>query len=56
MAAAHGVSYQQVVLAWEMARGDHMFVLPGTHRKETFLDSLASDQLVLTQEELDYLG
>ena len=27
-----------------------------THRKETFLDSLASDQLVLTQEELDYLG
>ena len=56
VAAAHGVSYQQVVLAWEMARGDHMFVLPGTHRKETFLDSLASDQLVLTQEELDYLG
>ena len=40
VAAAHSVSYQQVVLAWELAKGDHMFVIPGAHRPETILDSL----------------
>ncbi|MFD0704327.1 aldo/keto reductase [Alloscardovia venturai] len=52
VAAAHGVSYQQVVLAWELAMGDHMFVIPGTHRSQTILDSLKADQLVLSDEEL----
>ena len=56
VAAAHGVSYQQVVLAWELAKGDHMFVIPGAHRPETILDSLKADELELTPEELAKLG
>ena len=56
VAAAHGVSYQQVVLAWELAKGDHVFVIPGAHRPETILDSLKADQLELTPEELAKLG
>lgn len=28
VAEAHGVSYQQVVLAWELAKGSHVFVIP----------------------------
>ena len=48
VAAAHGVSYQQVVLAWELAKGDHMFVIPGAHRPETILDSLNAGDLELT--------
>ena len=56
VAAAHGVSYQQVVLAWELAKGDHMFVIPGAHRAETILDSLNAGDLELTDEELAKLG
>ena len=56
VAAAHGVSYQQVVLAWELAKGDHMFVIPGAHRPETSLDSLNAGDLDLTDEELAKLG
>ena len=56
VAAAHGVSYQQVALAWELAKGDHMFVIPGAHRPETILDSLNAGDLELTDEELAKLG
>ncbi|NEG69703.1 aldo/keto reductase [Bifidobacterium choloepi] len=56
VAAAHGVSYQQVVLAWELAKGDHVFVIPGAHRPETILDSLKAGDLELTPEELAKLG
>lgn len=56
VAAAHDVSYQQVVLAWELAKGDHMFVIPGAHRPETILDSLNAGDLELTDEELAKLG
>ena len=56
VAAAHGVSYQQVVLAWELAKGDHMFVIPGAHRPETILDSLNAGDLELTDEERAKLG
>ena len=56
VAAKHGVSYQRVVLAWELAKGDHMFVIPGAHRPETILDSLKADELELSPEELAYLG
>lgn len=56
VAAAHSVSYQQVVLAWELAKGDHMFVIPGAHRSETILDSLNAGDLELTDEELAKLG
>lgn len=56
VAAEHGVSYQQIVLAWELAMGDHMFVLPGTHRSATILDSMKADSVELSADELDLLN
>ncbi|WP_314686527.1 aldo/keto reductase [uncultured Bifidobacterium sp.] len=56
LAARHGVSYQQVVLAWELAQGDHVFVIPGAHRPATILDSLKAGDLRLGAEELSALG
>lgn len=56
VASAHGVSYQQVTLAWELAQGNHMFVLPGAHRSQTILDSLEADQLELTEAEMNALN
>ncbi|EFA22853.1 aldo/keto reductase [Bifidobacterium gallicum] len=55
VANRHGVSYQQVVLAWELAKGDHVFVIPGAHRPETILDSLKAGDLALTPEDLAML-
>ncbi|MBT1166015.1 aldo/keto reductase [Bifidobacterium simiarum] len=55
VAAKYGVSYQQVVLAWELAKGDHMFVIPGAHRPETILDSLKAGDLNLTDEDFAQL-
>lgn len=56
VAEDHNVSYQQVVLAWELAKGDHIFVIPGAHRPATILDSLKASDLQLSNEELAYLG
>ena len=56
VAAKHGVSYQQVVLAWELAKGDHMFVIPGAHRPATILDSLKAGELKLDDEDFATLG
>ena len=55
-AAAHNGSYQQGVLAWELAKGDHVFVIPGAHRPATILDSLHAGELELSEEELAKLG
>lgn len=52
VAERHGVSYQQVVLAWELSLGEHVFVIPGAHRPATILDSLQAGQLQLTAEDL----
>ncbi|WEV59374.1 aldo/keto reductase [Bifidobacterium sp. ESL0728] len=52
----HGVSHQQVVLAWELGLGSHVFVIPGAHRPETILDSLKAGDLQLTAEELAKLS
>jgi aryl-alcohol dehydrogenase-like predicted oxidoreductase len=49
---AHGVSFQQVILAWELAKGDHMIVIPGSRRPETILDSLKAGDLQLSSQEL----
>jgi aryl-alcohol dehydrogenase-like predicted oxidoreductase len=56
LAKTRGVSYQQIVLAWELAKGDQVFVIPGAHRPETILDSLKAGDLDLTPEELATLG
>ncbi|MDO4913068.1 MAG: aldo/keto reductase [Bifidobacteriaceae bacterium] len=50
IAQKRGVSYQRVVLAWELAKGDNVFVIPGAHRPETICDSL--QELELTEQEL----
>jgi aryl-alcohol dehydrogenase-like predicted oxidoreductase len=56
VAEAHGVSPQQVALAWELAKSEVVIPIPGTSRPETILDSLAAADLVLTDEELARLG
>jgi aryl-alcohol dehydrogenase-like predicted oxidoreductase len=56
VARQHGVSYQQVVLAWELSKGRHVFVIPGAHRPATILDSLQAGELELTIDELAKLG
>ncbi len=56
VAAARGVSYQQITLAWELAKAEHVFAIPGAHRPETILDSLKAGQIELTEEELAKLG
>ncbi|MCO6558862.1 MAG: aldo/keto reductase [Bifidobacterium sp.] len=53
---AHGVSHQQVVLAWELSLGRHVFVIPGAHRPATILDSLKAGDLELSDEELAKLN
>lgn len=50
-AEAHGVSPQQVTLAWELAKGDHVIPIPGASRPETITDSAKAADLVLTPEE-----
>lgn len=49
---SHDVSYQQIVLAWELAKGSHVFVIPGAHRPATICDSLHAGDLHLSEEEL----
>ena len=39
IAAAHGVSPQQVVLAWELSLGDHVIPIPGARRPASITDS-----------------
>ncbi len=56
VAAELGVSYQQVVLAWELSLGEHVFVIPGAHRPATILDSLKAGQLELSETQLSRLG
>lgn len=51
IAKAHGVSPQQVVLAWEIGLGDHVIPIPGASRPESITDSAAAMTLALTDEE-----
>ncbi|HVV21131.1 MAG TPA: aldo/keto reductase [Pseudonocardiaceae bacterium] len=52
VAAAHGVSPQQVVLAWMLAKSDVVIPIPGSSRPETVRDSAQAGDLKLTAEEL----
>jgi aryl-alcohol dehydrogenase-like predicted oxidoreductase len=55
IAEAHGVSPQQVVLAWEMALGEHVIPIPGASRPESITDSAGALDLELTAEEREEL-
>jgi aryl-alcohol dehydrogenase-like predicted oxidoreductase len=51
-AERHGVSAQQVVLAWLLALSPTIIPIPGATRSETIRDSLAAATLVLDTDEL----
>jgi aryl-alcohol dehydrogenase-like predicted oxidoreductase len=53
IAEAHGVSPQQVVLAWELSLGEHVIPIPGSRRPASITDSAQAPDLQLTAEELD---
>ncbi len=50
--AAHGVSPQQVVLAWELSLGAHVIPIPGARRPASITDSAKAAGLVLTDDEI----
>ncbi|SDE69163.1 aldo/keto reductase [Auraticoccus monumenti] len=56
VAQAHGVSPQQVVLAWELAQGEHVIPIPGSSRPESIVDSAAAADLQLSEDELARLS
>ena len=49
--ATRGVSPQQVVLAWQLALGDHVIPIPGARRPLAITDSAAAATLTLTPDE-----
>jgi aryl-alcohol dehydrogenase-like predicted oxidoreductase len=55
-AEAHGVSPQQVVLAWLLALSPIMIPIPGASRPESITDSAKAVGLELTHEELQAIG
>lgn len=55
IASDHGTSPQQVVLAWELAKGDHVIPIPGASRPASITDSAKAADLVLTTDEVDRL-
>ncbi|MDG4785242.1 aldo/keto reductase [Micromonospora sp. WMMD1102] len=52
VAAARGVSPQQVCLAWLLARSPRVLPIPGSSRPETIRDSAAATELQLDPDEL----
>jgi aryl-alcohol dehydrogenase-like predicted oxidoreductase len=56
VADAHGVSPQQVCLAWMLSLSPVVIPIPGSSRPETIRDSVRAADLQLTQDELSRLG
>jgi aryl-alcohol dehydrogenase-like predicted oxidoreductase len=52
VATAHGVSPQQVALAWELAKGPMVIPIPGARRPESITDSAAAASLRLGADDL----
>ena len=52
----HGVSPQQVALAWMLAKSPHVIPIPGASRPESIRDSAQAADLTLTETELRDLG
>ncbi|GIG39265.1 aldo/keto reductase [Cellulomonas phragmiteti] len=55
VADAHGVSPQQVALAWELAQADVVVPIPGASRPASIQDSVRAADLELTADELGLL-
>ena len=56
VADKHGVSPQQVALAWELARSVNVIPIPGASRPGSVTDSTAAVHLVLDDADLARLG
>jgi aryl-alcohol dehydrogenase-like predicted oxidoreductase len=56
VAQTHGVSPQQVTLAWMLALSPVVIPIPGSTRPETIRDSAAAVDLVLTAAEVEELS
>ncbi|MEH3088531.1 MAG: aldo/keto reductase [Microbacterium arborescens] len=56
VARDHGVSPQQVVLAWELGLGDTVIPIPGARRAESIVDSAKAADLDLTADERSRLS
>ncbi|MCA2215411.1 aldo/keto reductase [Wangella sp. NEAU-J3] len=52
----HGVSPQQVVLAWMLAKSEQVIPIPGASRPESITDSAKAPELALSEAELRDLG
>jgi aryl-alcohol dehydrogenase-like predicted oxidoreductase len=52
IADAHGVSPQQVALAWMLAKASVVIPIPGASRPESIIDSAKAADLVLTGSEV----
>ena len=55
-ASAHGVSSQQVALAWLLSLSPCVIPIPGATRPESILDDVAAADLELAAEELEAIG
>ncbi|MGE5275589.1 MAG: aldo/keto reductase [Acidobacteriota bacterium] len=55
VAARRSATAAQVALAWVLARGEHVLVIPGTQRRKYLEENLAAADIVLTPEELGEL-
>jgi aryl-alcohol dehydrogenase-like predicted oxidoreductase len=55
-AEAHGVSPQQVALAWLLSLSPVVIPIPGASRPESIEDSVRAVELELTPEELERIG
>jgi len=56
VADAHGVSPQQVALAWLLSLSPAMIPIPGASRPESIADSAKAVELELSHEELQAIG
>jgi aryl-alcohol dehydrogenase-like predicted oxidoreductase len=56
VAERHGVSPQQVTLAWMLALSPRVIPIPGSTRPETIRDSAAASDLVLSAAEVEALS
>lgn len=52
VAADHGVSPQQIALAWELAQSPRVIPIPGAKRPESIRDSAAAAEIDLSPDEL----
>jgi aryl-alcohol dehydrogenase-like predicted oxidoreductase len=52
IANRRGVTAAQIALAWVLARGEHVLVIPGTQRRRYLEQNVAAAEIALTPEEL----